>query len=371
MIRSTAPYHHKNFQRTFLLLLILLSGPGAFVPICLSQSVPKQPANFPGKDWKFADDPQKLGWSAAKLADAKAMAKEIGTHSFMLIDGSGVVITHFGDIAESINLMSIRKSLISALFGIYVDRKRFVLNRSLAELRVDDRPELTDAEKRATIRDLLMSRSGVYHKAAMETPGMIKNRPPRGSHAPGEQWYYNNWGFNALNTILEKELGRSTETLLVKEFVAPLGMQDFRVGSVYSVQDEGSIHPAVEIKMSTRDLARFGLLFLKQGKWHNRQLLSESWIQESTRPYSDLGILGGYGYSWWSALNGQHVPFINLPDGVYSARGTGEQILMILPHLNVVWVHRTKVINPDQEFMKVTVSSKLLKKILEAKLSQK
>ena len=76
------------------------------------------------------------------------------------------------------------------------------MSSTLAELGIDDNePSLTDVEKRATVRDLLTARSGVYHPALYETPGMAAMRPLRGSHLPGTHWYYNNWDFNALGTI--------------------------------------------------------------------------------------------------------------------------------------------------------------------------
>jgi hypothetical protein len=85
---------------------------------------------------------------------------------------------------------------------------RISLTGTLAELGIDDKPpSLTDAEKQATVRDLLMARSGVYHPAAYEDSDMEKKRPPRGSHPPGSFWYYNKWDFNALGTIYRKSTG--------------------------------------------------------------------------------------------------------------------------------------------------------------------
>ena len=62
--------------------------------------------------------------------------------------------------------------------------------------------------------DLLQSRSGIYHPAAYETVKMKKKRPERGSHKPGEIFWYNNWDFNALCTIFEQQ----TRTKVFVEF---------------------------------------------------------------------------------------------------------------------------------------------------------
>jgi hypothetical protein len=61
-------------------------------------------------------------------------------------------------------------------------------------LNIDDiPPSLTKEEKKATVSDLLKSRSGVYHEAAAESRDMVGMRPVRGSHPPGSFYYYNNW----------------------------------------------------------------------------------------------------------------------------------------------------------------------------------
>ena len=118
--------------------------------------------------------------------------------------------------------------------------------------------------------------------------------------------------------------------------------------------------------MSARDLAHFGVLFLNEGRWGDSQVIPADWVGQSAAVHSELGMFGGYGYSWWVAHEGEHVPLLKLPDGTYSARGTGEQILLVLPHLDVVWVHRTRVTSPDQKMMHVMGSARLLRKVLDA-----
>src|SRR5205807_954256 len=78
------------------------------------------------------------------------------------------------------------------------------LSKTLADLGIDDRSPLTAVEKSATVSDLLKARSGVYHPALYETPGMATARPARGSYAPGVLGYYNNWDLNPVGTIFER-----------------------------------------------------------------------------------------------------------------------------------------------------------------------
>jgi CubicO group peptidase (beta-lactamase class C family) len=91
-----------------------------------------------------------------------------------------------GEIEKNYLCHSIRKPLLSALYGTYVENGKIDLDRSLENLAIDDiEPSLTSDEKKATIRHLLQGRSGVYHAAAAEEQSMIKLRPQRGSHPPG------------------------------------------------------------------------------------------------------------------------------------------------------------------------------------------
>src|SRR5205823_2004143 len=125
---------------------------------------------------------------------------------------------------------SMRKSLLSGLYGVYAGENAIRLDKTLADLEIDDTPPgLTAAEARATVKDLLGSRSGVYHPAALETPDMALARPARGSHPPGRFWYYNNWDFNALGTLFERETRTKIFEAFKKKVADALEMEDFRV----------------------------------------------------------------------------------------------------------------------------------------------
>jgi CubicO group peptidase (beta-lactamase class C family) len=65
---------------------------------------------------------------------------------------------------------------------------------------------------------------------------------------------------------------------------------------------------------------------LHGGRWGGQQVVAEDWVAESTSPVVDAGIFGGYGYAWWAARDGEQIRF---PDGTFSARGTGEQLVPI------------------------------------------
>jgi CubicO group peptidase (beta-lactamase class C family) len=143
---------------------------------------------FPGADWERAD-PASTGWSKEKLIKAEAWSNRIGSIAVMIVH-RGAVVAEWGDTVAKTPLASVRKSLLSALIGNAVERGEMDLAQTIGALGIDDNePSLTAEEKTATVGDLLKARSGVYHAALYESPGMAAARPPRFSHKPGTFWY--------------------------------------------------------------------------------------------------------------------------------------------------------------------------------------
>ena len=287
----------------------------------------------------------------------------------MLIVVDGVVLAQWGDTARRFRCHSIRKSFLSALYGIQVWEEQIHLSDTLQELRIDDTPpSLTLIEKQATVGDLLKARSGVYHPALYETPSMAAMRPKRGSHLPGTFWYYNNWDFNVLGTIFEQQTKTKIREGFKRRIADPLQMEDFQLEDAGYVRGTDSIHPAYPFRMSARDLARFGLLFLRDGEWRGKQIIPREWIAESTRSYSDAGQAGGYGYMWWVAVDGKHFPLVNLKEGAFSARGAGGQVLLVVPYSNLVIVHRVDTDAPIRRSFSARQLGRLFRLILDAKI---
>ncbi|MDQ3272913.1 MAG: beta-lactamase family protein [Pseudomonadota bacterium] len=319
-----------------LLLTVPLSG--------MTQDRP-----YPGASWQGVTAPEALGWSREKLQVARQYAETIDSAAVMLIV-NGQVLDEWGHTGTRYNVHSIRKSFLSGLIGIAVEEGRMALGSTLAQLGIDDNPpSLTAMEKQATVGDLIKARSGIYHAALYETPGMAARRPQRGSHAPGTFWYYNNWDFNALGTIYEQ----NTKGKIFEQFKAriagPLGMEDFRLSDGEYVSGPSSDHRAYPFRMTARDMARFGLLFLRDGRWRGQQIVPAAWVKESTSVYSDAELDGGYGYMWWVAKDGRHLPSVRLPEGSFSAQGHGGHLILVIPPLDLVIVHRVDTDRPGKQ----------------------
>jgi len=307
------------------------------------------PATTPGKavvpenSWNHVPSPEAAGWSKEKLSAAREYASSIHSSAVMIIE-RGEVVDEWGDTGQKISSYSVRKSLISALYGIYSAEGVINVNETMEQAGIDDSPDpLTKGERQARIVDLLRARSGIYHPVDFETDYMKKTRPERDSHPPGTFWFYNNWDFNALGTIFEKTTGLKIGDAFYERIAKPIGMQDFQPSDVYYMGGPVSVHRAYHFEITARDMARFGLLYLRHGRWGNKQIVPEAWVEKSSHASEMIKFhdieMGGYEYLWWVEYGGAHLPGGTLP-GMYSARGAGGHYLLIVPSLDLVIVHR-------------------------------
>jgi CubicO group peptidase (beta-lactamase class C family) len=259
------------------------------------------------------------------------------------VSHAGRTIVEVGDVSEPVPVNSIRKSILSALFGLAHDRGQLDLDATLSDLGIEDTPSLTDIEKSATVEDLLTTRSGVYLPA---DDGRVLGLPPRGSHPPGTFWCYNNWDFNILGDIYERVTGRSVFVAFEHELARPLGLTDWDIYRHGSYQYRADIvggttrHPNYTFQLSVRDMAKFGELYLNDGDWQGRQLISPEWIARSTCPRvrtsHPAGLFGMYGYCWWVAGPSDELSHSGIEGQVYSAVGLGGNFLTVLPALDTV-----------------------------------
>ena len=298
-------------------------------------------APYPGASWTTVK-PEDHNWSSAKLNDAWLYAQAIGSGAILIVD-DGVVVGQWGAIERKWPCYAIRRGFLSALYGIAVAEGQIDLQKSLDELGIDDvPPSLSAQEKQARVLDLLKSRSGIYHPAATDSLEIKTHRPKRGSSPPGTFWLYNNWDINALGTIYEQATKWSVFAGFDRLIALPLQMEDFDVArDTRYYREPISLHPADMFRMSSRDMARFGLLYLRHGTWTgNKQIIPASWIEQSIHPYSQMGWIGGFGYLWWTALNGDFIPFVDLGDDAFGIEGSHGHYLIVAPALNLVVVHR-------------------------------
>jgi CubicO group peptidase (beta-lactamase class C family) len=302
---------------------------------------------FPGESWQPIAPAQSAGWSRAGLDSVRARLSAMPSTAFTAIVG-GRVLLEYGDVRAISYLASVRKSVLSMLVGIYVAQGKLDLGRTLADLGMDDVGGLTEAERQATVRHLLMARSGVYHEAS-NAGDDLASAPPRGSQPPGTYFLYSNWDFNALGAAFELQTGRDIYDALAADLARPIGMQDFDRGDQRKSGDTTrSRYLAYHMYLSTRDMARLGYLMLREGNWAGRQLIPREWVRASTRAITKVSEMNpparragpfGYGYLWW-VWDGPHAT--GAYEGAFTGLGAVGQHITVLPKLDLVVAHKTR-----------------------------
>jgi len=312
---------------------------------------------FPGAAWESIDRPESAGYSGARLEAVRAWTASLDTTALMVVVG-GRTLLSYGDPAHVSYLASCRKSVLSLLYGRYVDNGTITIDRTLAALDFSDVGGLLPAEQRATIDHLLTARSGVYHRASLGGDDAA-HAPPRGSVAPGALYLYNNWDFNAAGAIFEQLSGRDIYDALEADLAGPLRMQDFDRSQQKKNGDLAvSRIPAYPIWLSTRDMARIGLLALRGGRWGDRQLVPADWVRRTTTivsAWSDMDqafddsppTVGrwGYGRLWWVWDASDAADPLA---GAFTAWGVGGQYITVIPKLDMVIAHKTDTVTAAQ-----------------------
>jgi CubicO group peptidase (beta-lactamase class C family) len=308
----------------------------------------------PGVDWHL-EKPEALGYSSERLAALRAWVATDDTSSMMVLV-HGHLLFSYGDVAHSSHVYSVRKSILAMLYGNYVSNGTIDLSKTIKQLGITDKQPLLPIEETATLGQLIASRSGVYHPSG--SFGQADYMPKRGSHPPGTYYVYNNWDFNASGVAFEKLTGHSIYQALQTDLANPIGMQDYKASEQKKEFMPESSLGEYDMSLSTRDMARLGLLMLDKGSWDGKQLIPADWVKTTTStvtPNRDIHpdslhngfdpARWGYGYLWWvwdypAPLNAREGDYDDVFQGAYSAMGTGGNFITILPAFSIVVVNQ-------------------------------
>ena len=146
-------------------------------------------------------------------------------------------------------------------------------------------------------------------------------------HAPGTHFYYDNEGTNLIAIILRRAVGGNIAEFAKNELFAPLQIDRYH----WAVDGDGNLPGYSGLLLTGRDMAKIGLLYLQQGRWRERQVVSEAYVRDSTRKHIDGGepAHAGYGYLWWTRPIRDGSP-------AYFAAGFQSQLILNLPDRNLV-----------------------------------
>lgn len=246
---------------------------------------------------------------------------------------------------------SITKSVTSALVGIARGQGKFPsLDSNLLGL-FSQYPEIdnVDARKHKIKLEHVLSMTAGFEwdefsigdtseMKMMRTKNWIKyalDQPM--SHEPGEKWIYN----GGCSMMLSDLLKRFTQTEVVDfardNLLDPIGMENWN----WSITNKDVANTATGLGMSRRDMARFGVLYLNNGRWQGQQIVPADWVSIST----GVQALGeedhypyAYGYHWWRLQDADPTVSMLEVNDAYFALGFGGQFIFIVPHLNLVVV---------------------------------
>jgi len=310
-------------------------------------------ASFKGIPFEQTTSLETTDYTQSRLDSLTSFLENNLTTTGMVILQNGKIIYEYGDIKEISYTASCRKSILSMLYGKYVENGTIDLNQTIGDIGINEEDGLLPQEKEATVNDIITARSGVFHIPA--NGGYDEdNILERGSVNHGEYWVYNNWDFNVAGAILEQKAGNSIYQEIEDQLAIPLGFQDWNINNQKKKHKKSkSQYPAYHIYLSTRDMAKIGQLMLNKGKWKGKQIVSKEWIKKTTTTVTPTDTVNkrygrtkespfqfSYGYMWWLVDNLKHHPDF---EEAYSATGYGGQFITVIPKLNMVIAHKTKL----------------------------
>jgi Beta-lactamase len=234
------------------------------------------------------------------------------------------------------SMQSVSKTVTSILIGIAITRGDFKAPLSTPVLHYFDATEVKnlDARKRRmTLQNLLTMTSGLdwNEDVAYDDPAnpsdlmeatddwvqFVIDRPM--ATEPGTVFAYSSGVTELFAHIFKKETGSDIEDYARRHLFGPLGIVHYhwKRTPLGVVDTEGGLF------LRTEDLTKLGVLFLQDGNWHGRRIVSPEWIKESVTPRIDAGDGFQYGYFWWLLPYSGKMAWV--------ARGFGGQRLIVFP----------------------------------------
>ena len=305
---------------------------------------------LPGDDWEVSspeaeslepDMVTKLYYDAAKLDSI---------YSLLIVKNGHLVAEKYfneGSIDLKSNIQSVTKSYISALVGLALEQG--CLN-SIDQPFLDFFPEYTDQiqdprKGEITIRHLLQMRSGYpweeSHPDLWE--GLLTNdyrdlmvHYPLVTD-PGTKFHYSNVSSDWLGMIVARACGVDHRTFAQEHLFAPLGAD---LGEWWETEVNEYPKGSCCMHVTARDAAKFGLLYLNDGVFDGKQIISSEWVHDSLQAYSTGEQIAyvpqsgpnfnrtGYGYQWWKLQSGDHE--------YDAALGHGGQMIALLDEFDMV-----------------------------------
>lgn len=309
---------------------------------------PAQPAGvpYPAADWPTAPLPAGVDRAAIDAAVDVAFGPAdgpSGVRSIVVVQGGAIVYERYHPSSGPDTVFSsysVAKSFTSAIIGLLVDDGAMTLDEH------PPRPEWPAGDPRTaiTVRDLLEMSSGLEWTeeygpdslalrmlAAPSAAGLMAAQPLE--REPGSAFEYSTGTSALIAGIAADEVGGcpALDQFVEERLLGPIGISTESI-----VRDGGGCFVGgFGMDMTTRDFARFGLLYLRGGRWDGRQVLSTSWI-DATRVPSETNA--NYGLHWWLDTSGER----------FAALGLGGQQVLVIPDGDLVIAVNSTIGNDGQ-----------------------
>ena len=306
---------------------------------------------WPTEEWTVST-PEEHGMDSAVLSGARDYAAEPGrqTQGVVVVRHNVIVAEWYFGVADAetpATSWSMAKSFASALVGIAISAGQIA---GLDLPLTDYYPEWAGTDKaEITLRHILSMTSGLDWKEGYEGDAgdsdvmrmllietdQLAYAAGRGlAREPGSFWSYSSGDSMLLSGVLEAASGTTASVFAKEVLFSPIGMRNV----IWDSDQAGHSLTYCCLNTPSRQFAKFGVLFLRGGKWGGRQVVPEEWVRESTRPSQELYT--GYGYQWWLYDPGDPTwaDTAGFPKDIFLAWGHHSQKIIIVPSLDLVVV---------------------------------
>lgn len=320
---------------------------------------------WPAPEWQSVPPAERL-FPEAALAPVLAFAEEQNSRALLLVRGGRLEAEHyFGDWTEEKphGLASATKSLTSLLAGIAIAEKHVPGVEAPVSNWFPDFPNAN-----ATLADLLTMRGGLPYDKKLQVAmhrapdwlAFIRSQEP--VREPGQQFLYSGLDPILVSAILARATGQPLDVYAREKLFTPLGITT----AEWEGDERGLINGGSQLSLTARDLARIGLLCLREGHWQDQQIVPADWLQQSTANQFESGW-PWYGYYWWKLPAEIEASDARLA-GCCFASGAGGQHLILLPQLDLAIVRLGE--NPALQPSGQKFVPDLLRRLLETTVSR-
>lgn len=313
---------------------------------------PKRKIEKSQSDFHFINYPQKVDFGTLIRVDDRTidpvgvsldeMVKLHHTLSFMIIRADTILFEYYApgyNDSALVSSFSIAKTFVSTLIGIAIQEGAI---KGVDESITDFIPELKDKGfSPITIEDLLKHTSGIRFSKQRFNPASdnaqfyyTKNLREKMLEAtieepPDLHFDYQSENYQLLGLIIERATHQTLSNYLQAKLWQPLGMESDAYWNTDNKGDSAIEKAFCCLNATTRDFARLGRLFLNNGNWNGKQILSRKWITEATHPDTTDGGKFNFQYNWLSGPKKY---------GSYYAAGLYGQYIHVYPEKNLIIV---------------------------------